>query len=93
MGERDFDFRITADTNHLDSAAEEFNLEPLALSFFPSGDGEKKYTEIKVENRDVVMTRFTEDRDGKLLIRMYNTLNQAAQTDIISADKRSHIEF
>lgn len=93
MGERDFDFRITANTNHLDSAAEEFSLEPLALSFFPSGDGEKKYTEIKVENRDVVMTRFTEDRDGKLLIRMYNTTEKAVDTDFTVLGEKHHADF
>ena len=93
MGERDFDFRITADTAHLDCAAEEYNMPPFAVSFFPSGYGERKETEIRIDNRDIIMTRCVRSEDGRLLIRMYNTLNQAVQTDIIAADKRSHIEF
>lgn len=93
MGERDFEFRITADTKHIDCAAEEFNMPPFALSFFPSGDGEKKETEINIDNRDIVMSRCTVDDDGKMLIRMYNTLEHHAEAEIIVGGKTFSAEF
>lgn len=93
MGERDFEFRITADNDYLDCAAEEYNMKPFAISFFPSGDGEKQDTEISIKNRNIIMTRCTKDEDGKLLIRMYNTLNRPEETDIIVKGIQSHITF
>ena len=93
MGERDFEFRITADVDYLDCAAEEYNMKPFAISFFPSGDGEKQDTEISIKNRNIIMTRCTKDEEGKLFIRMYNTLNRPEETDIIVKGKKSRISF
>ena len=82
MGERDFEFRITADTEHIDYAAEEFNMQPFALSFFPSGDGERNKTEINIDNKDIIMTRCALDGKGNLLIRIYNTSEAPADAEV-----------
>lgn len=93
MGERDFEFRITADTDYPDAAAEEFNMAPFALSFFPGGEGEKKKTEINIQNRNIVLSRCTTDDKGKLLLRMYNTLDIPAKTEITVGEKKFNVAF
>ena len=93
MGERDFEFRITTDVNHIDAAAEEFSISPFALSFFPDGEGENKVNQLSIQNKDIVLSRCTTDDNGKLLLRMYNTLDVPAKSEITVGEKKSVVEF
>lgn len=73
MGERELDFRITAE-NAIDKEAEIFNMPPLAMSFFPAGGGEKVDFAISVDN-DVVLITTIQKRENGILLRLYNTRN------------------
>ena len=74
MGEHDFEFRLTANGAFLDAEAEAFNQPVYAFSFFPSGAGEKKDTAITLDNRNVMLSSCRQ-KDGKLLLRLYNGSN------------------
>lgn len=80
IGEREFDFRLTADTEFIDMQAEIFNQPEIALSFFPSGAGEKKETRVEITNPDVILSRFCEAENG-IRIRLFNSSDKPAETD------------
>lgn len=73
MGERELDFRITAE-NAIDKEAEIFNMPPFAMSFFPAGGGEKVDFAISVDN-DAVLITTIQKRENGILLRLYNTRN------------------
>ena len=73
MGERELDFRITAE-NAIDKEAEIFNMPPFAMSFFPAGGGEKVDFAISVDN-DAVLITTIQKRENGILLRLYNTQN------------------
>ena len=73
MGERELDFRITAE-NAIDKEAEIFNMPPFARSFFPAGGGEKVDFAISVDN-DAVLITTIQKRENGILLRLYNTQN------------------
>ncbi len=80
IGEREFEYRITADTAHLDMQAELFNQPVIALSFFPSGTKEKKETAVEISNPDVILSRFCENGGG-IRIRLFNSSDRQTETD------------
>jgi alpha-mannosidase len=80
IGEREFDFRLAADTTNIDMQAEIFNQPAIALSFFPSGAGEKKETRVEITNPDVILSRFCEAENG-IRIRLFNSSDNSAETD------------
>lgn len=92
MGERDFEYRLTADTATPDFDAENYNVQPLAVSFFPSGDGERKNTRVEISNRNIIMTRYAKDGDG-LLIRLYNTKGEDTAATIEADGKKFTAKF
>ena len=71
MGERRFSFRITADP-HVDRMAQTFNEEPFALSFFPSGEGERPAPAITLDNERILLSSMRKTDDG-YQITLYNT--------------------
>lgn len=81
MGEREFEYRLTADIAHLDRDAEIFNQPPYALSFFPSGTGEKQETAVEIGNNDVILSAY-KPADGGALIRLFNSSDKATETDL-----------
>jgi len=70
MGERCFSFRITTEKN-IAREAQIYNEQPMLLSFFPSGDGEKKGSRVILDNPEVVMSS-VKKRNGKYEITLYN---------------------
>ncbi len=79
IGEREFSYRLTADTNFIDMQAQLFNEPYVALSFFPSGLGEKAETAVELDNADVLLTRMKQMPDGTLL-RFFNSTDKTAHT-------------
>ena len=73
MGEREFTYRLTTDIEYLDAKAEEYNQPAYALSFFPSGLGEKKETKVELSNPAMILSRLEKKEDGKTHIRIYNS--------------------
>ncbi len=92
MGEREFEYRITTDIRHLDKDAEIFNQRPFALSFFPSGSGDKKETVISVDNDDIILSRLS-DRSEKTVMRLFNSSQNDAVTDVVIGDKKTTVSF
>ena len=82
MGEREFSFRLTTDISHLDKDAESYNQSSYALSFFPSGNGEKKDTTVLVTNNDVIMTGYKVISDGDIRVHLYNSTDKKAETEM-----------
>ncbi len=58
MGRRCFDYRLVGDISGIDAEAEIYNSQPIAMSFFPSGEGVRKDTVITIDNREVLMTKY-----------------------------------
>lgn len=81
IGEREFEYRLTADLNMPDMQAECFSQPPLALSFFPSGLGEKKSTFVEIDSKNIILTRFADSKNGRL-IRMFNSENKPVHTKV-----------
>lgn len=92
IGERDFEFRITADKSHIDMQAETFNQPVIALSFFPSGTKEKRETAVEITNPNVILSRFCNDANG-LKIRLYNSADKQTETDFRIENNVFAIQF
>lgn len=92
IGEREFDFRLTADSTYIDMQAEVFNQPVIALSFFPSGAKEKKETGVAVDNPDVILSRFCENGNG-IRIRLFNSSDKASETALTMDNKTFGISF
>lgn len=73
MGEREFTYRLTTDITYLDAKAEEYNQPAYALSFFPSGLGEKRDTRVEIDNQALILSRYEKREDGKIIVRIYNS--------------------
>lgn len=72
MGEREFSYRLTTDIEAVDRKAQEFNQPPYALSFFPSGLGQKKDTTVTLDNPQLLLTRYAKNDGDHVLARIYN---------------------
>ncbi len=92
MGERELEFRVTANVDALDKKAEIFNQQPMALSFFPAGTGEKKVTDITVDNDNVILSRLS-NRKGDTVVRLYNSSKEKAVSEISFGKVKNQIEF
>ena len=92
IGEREFEFRLTADTSNLDMQADIYNQPCISLSFFPSGTKEKKDTAVELCNPDVILTRFCKDDDG-IRIRLLNSSDKSEKTDFVIENNVFEINF
>ncbi len=92
IGEREFEYRLTADTENIDMQAEIYNQPSFALSFFPSGAGEKKNTAIELGNPDVIMTRYRKNADG-YTVRFFNSSDKNTTTSITIDNNRFNLNF
>ena len=93
MGEREFTYRLTTDIEKLDQVAEVYNQPPYALSFFPSGAGEKLQTRVEVSNSKVIMTSYKKTEEGKYLARLFNSSSEAETTTLEIRGKMYTYEF
>lgn len=83
MGESEFEYRLATDVDTLDKESEIFNQPLYALSFFPSGEGEKKSFPIEIKNDKIILSRFKKDENGGLMIRMYNSSDKAEKCEAV----------
>lgn len=81
IGEREFSYRLTSDTEFIDMQAQLFNEPCVALSFFPSGLGEKKETAVELTNSSIILTRLYKTADG-LYLHLYNSTDTVQSTKI-----------
>lgn len=79
QGERDFSFRFVFGRRGqlLDEAsriAQQFNMRPMLLSFYPAGQGQLPQSPIKLEQTQIIgMTAFKRAQDGNgYIIRLFN---------------------
>ena len=93
MGERDFSYRLTPYFDNIDIEAEIFNEPPFALSFFPSGNGEKKKTEFEISNRKILLSCYKKANKNDCLLRIFNTSEEKESTSITINGKNFNIEF
>ena len=73
MGKREFEYRITADTDNIDADAEIYNQPVYPLAFFPSGSGIQTDTRCELDNKNLILTRFGKTDDGKIIARIFNS--------------------
>lgn len=92
MGERDFCYRLTADITHLDREAEIFNQPPYALSFFPSGAGEKKETVVGISNNDIILSAYKKT-EGGIIARLFNSTDKPQSTSFTIGKSSYNIDF
>lgn len=92
MGEREFLFRITTDIQNLDRDAEIFNQPYYALSFFPSGEGEKKNTKVCLTNNNIVLTAYKK-LNGKKTARLFNSSDKEEKTTLILPEETLELCF
>lgn len=85
MGQREFSFRITAEKN-IERAAQIYNETPYLLSFFPSGEGEKPQSFIKIDNPDIILSSVKE-KDNEYVLTLHNFSNNENDADIFFAPK------
>ncbi len=79
MGVREFSFEFYGDKDikSADFNACVFNEKPVALSFFPSGEGKKCGSFITIDNKSVTMSAFKKaHNDNGYIIRLYNSSPQ-----------------
>lgn len=81
MGERQFEFRITTDICKIDKEAEIYNQPVYALSFFPSGEGNKQDTKVEIDNDDVLLTAY-KCGNSKRIMHLFNTKDYEVITNI-----------
>lgn len=92
IGEREFEYRLTADTQNIDMQAEIFNQPCIALSFFPSGAGESKDTRIEISNPTVILSRLRKNEDD-VTVRLYNSSDKPAETKLCIEGKSFKISL
>ncbi len=92
IGERELEYRITADISDLDMQAEMFNQPPYALSFFPSGAGQAKQTAVEIEDRSVILSTLKPFENGRM-IRLYNSAETPVSTVLRADGKQFGIEL
>ena len=92
IGEREFEYRITADTSNLDMQAECYNQPCIALSFFPSGLGEKKNTSVELDNSNIILTRLADTEKGTL-VRLYNSTDNTASVVLKIGGNEFSVDF
>lgn len=93
MGERDFDLRLTTDVSHLDKAADVYNQPPYALSFFPSGKGQKVNTAAVLSNENIIMSGMKKLSSGDIRVHLFNSTDAPAETEFKFAEKSAVISF
>lgn len=81
MGEREFFFRITT-SKDIFKEAQCYGEAPRVLSFFPSGDGEKIGEAVKIDNRDIIMSSFSKDKD-RYVLTLFNSSDKDADAEIM----------
>jgi alpha-mannosidase len=93
MGERHFSFRISTERN-IALAAQVYNEAPQALSFFPSGLGERISSLISIDNPRVILSSIKK-KGGSFVLDLYNASEEDSEAEIrvCAKDKRIKLKF
>lgn len=92
IGEREFEYRLTAGTKNPDMQAEIFNQPCVALSFFPSGAGTKKDTRVELDNENIILSRFSKTENA-VKIRLFNSTDKPASANLKIAGRQFPLSF
>lgn len=92
IGEREFEYRLTAGIENIDAKAEIFNQPVYALSFYPSGAGKKKDTAVELSNRDIILSGYKKD-NGNIKVRMFNSADCESRNLLKIGDKSFETVF
>lgn len=93
MGERQFSFRITTE-EHIEREAQAYNEAPQLLSFFPSGEGERKDSVIQIDHPEVMLSSFRKCRDGyELVLHNFSDSESDAKVWIPTLEKKLELHF
>lgn len=92
IGERDFKFRICTDEEFMDYEAEKFNKKAFVLSFFPSGDGEKKNSGLSIDNKNIILSALRREENA-VMMRLYNSSGNAQSCSAEYEGRQLRVEF
>lgn len=93
MGERQFSFRITTEDN-IERESLLFNEAPRLLSFFPSGDGERKGKVMEIDNPNVILSSLRKSDTGyTLTLHNFSPEEQDAVINIYALGKEIPLHF
>ncbi len=96
QGEREYSIAVLFGREHeVGKSAQLFNEQPIAFSFFPSGDGVMPTSApITVEGEGIVMTAFKKATVGdRFVVRLFNPQHHAAEAKIVSETFGCSAEF
>ena len=93
MGERTFSFRIIAESNVV-REAQIYNESPQLLSFFPSGNGERKQSAIIIDNPDIILSS-VKKINGKCQLNLYNATDteKDAEVSLLKDNRKIPLHF
>ena len=100
QGERDYAFLFLAGDseeilNTASRKAQEFNMQPMALSFYPTGTGIAPASPVKLDNTDIInITAFKKSENGNgYVIRLFNPTNKANGCTLSFYDVSTSVDF
>lgn len=93
MGEREFTYRLTTDIECVDAKAEVYNQPVYALSFFPSGTGNKEDTVVDITNPKLLLTRYDRKGEMKRILRIYNASDEKQKGSVRIGEQIWEIEL
>ena len=101
LGEREFEYRLTADVEYLDADSEAYNQNVYALSFFPDGADfaeEEECTKgifhrggLSVSNRHLVLTSLKKVEGEGISVRLFNASGQANSGELRNGSDSLHV--
>ncbi|MBO5070860.1 MAG: hypothetical protein J6C37_10955, partial [Roseburia sp.] len=92
MGEREFEYRLTCDMAKVDALAEMYNQPVYALTFFPSGQGEKQDTTVLLDSEEIILTAYKKVEGGRL-VRLFHAKSGEKTAELSISGKKFVISF
>ncbi len=100
QGERDFSFKFCVGKAkeirpHAARIAQQFNMQPMSLSFYPTGNNEKPISPIRLLDTDIVTLtaiKKAEDQNG-YIIRLFNPTECVQSCTLSFFDEKTLVEF
>lgn len=91
IGERNYSFRITT-ARDITRRAQIFNEAPQTISFFPSGEGEKRESFVKLDNPHVILSSLKKKGDG-LEFTLYNATDVSQKAILEIGKNKIDLQF
>lgn len=92
IGEREFKFKLTVEKDRLDKNAEIYNQPCYALSFFPSGNGVKRNSELLIDNDDVILTAYKKI-NSKNVVHLFNSKGEESTVNVKLQNETTKIKL